>query len=193
MNKFFDQLKHHLIEQEGDKLSLLIPHYENLLQHEEGLKAIIDDSELYELDFNYEDCKYEGYTDGSISIYVRKNVGGLIESEWGNYYQKEDLDYHYEIKLLNDDRYWRYCNCKPEHEAHQCCGDGCDWVAPRFELVKISHLSHGSFDGYQRDMWKLDKKWEEELSEFKESKQKEELEYIENQIKELEERKRNLN
>jgi hypothetical protein len=193
---FFEQLKNYLITNQKDKLSLLIPHYENLLQHKEDIKPFLNDLQEWNFDIYYEHDQSEGYTDGSFTIQLHKDVGELIEDSWGEYYEQEYATFQFEIDLLHDERYWSYCTCKPDHEGYiekyRCCGDGCDWVAPSFNLKKLESLAHKSFKGEQYEMWKLEEKWVDHMKKQNEQKRLKELKYIEQQLMELEEKKNKL-
>jgi hypothetical protein len=183
MNKFLNQLKEYMINNLKDELPTLIPHFENLKEHSGKFKLLDVDATKWNLIIHYEKDASEGYTDGKFEI-----------SFWSE--KEENPDHRYEIELLHDERYWGYCECSPDEEGYveelRCCGDGCDWVAPRFSFKRIENLAYKSFDGNEKDMWILEKSWESELKEHKENVRKSQIKYIENQIKELEERRSKL-
>lgn len=66
-------------------------------------------------------------------------------------------DYQYEIDFLYDPRDWGYCKCTPDmpdyREDKHCCGHGCDWWAPAFEIRKSFKIGNHSWNGDEHDYW----------------------------------------
>ena len=77
-------------------------------------------------------------------------------------------NYCYYIEFLYDQRDWGYCDCSPNdsqyNARHSCCGMGCDWTAPAFSLTKEIGLHHASWNGYERDYWEYEEKFNENES-----------------------------
>lgn len=65
--------------------------------------------------------------------------------------------YQYEIDFLYDPRDWGYCECTPDmtdyREDKHCCGHGCDWWAPAFEIRKSYIMGRHSWNGDEHDYW----------------------------------------
>jgi hypothetical protein len=158
LNRFFEQLKTVLIEAEKEHKGFdACGYFETMLQHADKLTPIIQDAEQYDLDIRYEPESDEDYNSaGKLYVYVLKR-------DETDFWFERYLNYHYVINLSFDERYWGYCECKPGDEgydpAHDCCGMGCDWVAPSVSVSKVEGVAHFSFDGYERDMWALRAKW----------------------------------
>lgn len=129
----------------------------------------------------------EGYTNGKIEIFIKKknpDTDLLID---------QYTDYHYIIEFLFDERPWGYCQCTPEdegyNEEHQCCGDGCDWTAPAFNILKVIDYGRTSWDGIEKDYWGYEDKFNlkeenknKKIEEFKKEKHKT---YLKKRILEL--------
>ncbi|PHA03047.1 hypothetical protein COE51_01510 [Bacillus pseudomycoides] len=191
MNKsFFESLKDYLLAERKDELYEYIGHYETLLQDKEGLQPLIDDCEKYFFEIRHDEDDSDGYTNGKFIVYLHD------EYNPENFGLSNQLNYHYEISLKYDERYWRYCDCTPDmkgyNEAARCCGEGCDWVAPSFELEKIETIHNSSFNGEQRDLWELEKKWDTYLIDHKDKEKQLKLKRIEEQLKYYEEEKQRL-
>lgn len=66
-------------------------------------------------------------------------------------------DYQYEIDFLYDPRDWGYCECTLDmtdyREDKHCCGHGCDWWAPAFEIRKSFKIGNHSWNGDEHDYW----------------------------------------
>ena len=145
--KFFGQLKNFILGESDENMQLLIYHYENMIEYADALSTLLVDVEEHGIDICYNEDETGGYTDGTIQVYIH------------------DTSRRYDIKLLQDDRMWGYCNCKPEDKGYdhlkRCCGNGCDWVAPSFEAEMVTSLGIYKYQGDQRDMWEAEKKWKE--------------------------------
>lgn len=89
-------------------------------------------------------------------------------------------EYQYEIEFHYDPRDWGYCQCKPTdkdyREDKHCCGHGCDWWAPAFEMRKSYIMGSHSWDGDEHDYWDFEDdfyKDDKELAEQEEKRHKE--------------------
>lgn len=131
---------------EGDKVD--IPYWMSVLnQHLHKYPCLIDyigDDDFHVTFIEADDpCIF-----GTINVY-------------NTYYINKD-DYHtiFKIKLMYEPRYWGYCECDEEDEGydarHKCCGYGCDWNAPSFEVYKEEYVGRSSFSGIQHDIWDLE-------------------------------------
>ncbi|AGT13561.1 hypothetical protein TROLL_35 [Bacillus phage Troll] len=145
--KFFGKLKEFILGESPDDMATLIRHYENMVDYADVLSTLLVDVEEHGIDIDYDKDRTGGYTDGTIQVYIH------------------DTGRRYDIKLLPDDRMWGYCGCKPEDEGYdpvnRCCGNGCDWIAPAFEAEVVTSLGVYKYQGNQRDMWEVEKKWDE--------------------------------
>jgi len=177
MPELFNELKDMMLNHEKDHLRNLIPYYETLWQHRDKLKELTDEISKWEsIGIQYECDQEDYYTEGTIIIQFYK------DSE-DRYTQP---DFHYDINLLHDQRYWGYCECNENDEDYnilkKCCGDGCDWVVPQISVNKINKVVYESFDGVEKDLWELEDKWKEYLSDHKEKVRQEELDRLENHL-----------
>lgn len=183
---FFKTLKQYFLNEHQDELSKFIPYYETLVQHEKELLALIIDFQEWDVHIQHDEHDHDGYTNGTLEFLLERGEHPSLESP----------NYHYEIELLRDDRYWGYCDCEPTDEGynkeHECCGRGCDWVAPSFRLKKIVSEGYGSFNGQECDMWELEGKWENYLKVYKDEKKRQRMEYIEEQMERLKKEKESL-
>lgn len=120
-----------------------------------------------------------GYFD--VFIYLYSN-----DDRYGGYY--------YKLKFTNEERYDGYCECVPGdpdyREDKHCCGHGCDAVFCEYQLVQVTSITSGSWDGDEHDFWDFE---EEFLLSDEELKKKIEKEERENKIKSLEKQIKELN
>lgn len=69
-------------------------------------------------------------------------------------------EYQYEIHFLYDQRDWGYCQCTPDmkdfREDKNCCGHGCDWWAPSFEIRKSYIMGNHAWSGDEHDYWEFE-------------------------------------
>lgn len=86
-------------------------------------------------------------------------------------------EYQYEILFLYDQRDWGYCQCTPDmkdfREDKQCCGHGCDWWAPSFEIRKSYFMGKHSWNGDEHDYWNFEDEFYASDKELAEKKEKE--------------------
>ncbi|MGL4451070.1 MAG: hypothetical protein ACRCTZ_07775 [Sarcina sp.] len=158
---------------------------QNLINYDELLESL-EECDMFDVSFELTD---EEYTFGVISIY--RLFGDIV-----NFDLENDNTVH-KIRLTYAERYWGYCECNPEDEGydlrHNCCGNGCDWVAPVFEIYTEYNMGRSEFNGVQHDIWDLEDKYnnidlvkKKELEESAElSRLLREKEYLETRIKEL--------
>lgn len=95
-------------------------------------------------------------------------------------------EYQYEIFFLYDQRDLGYCDCTPDmkdyREDKQCCGHGCDWWAPSFEIRKSYYMGKHSWNGDEHDYWNFEDEFYMSDKELADKKDKEDRE---RQIEEL--------
>ena len=95
-------------------------------------------------------------------------------------------DYQYEINFNYDPRDWGYCECTSDMEDYRedkcCCGHGCDWWAPAFEMRKSFSVGNHKWHGDEHDYWDFEDEFYKEDRELAERKAKERKEQ---EIKEL--------
>ena len=89
-------------------------------------------------------------------------------------------EYQYEIEFYYDPREWGYCECIPDMKDYRedkgCCGHGCDWWAPAFEMRKSYEVGNHSWNGDEHDYWDFEDdfyKDDKELAEQEEKRHKE--------------------
>lgn len=155
--KFFKELRE-VVLRKSELTARLIPHYENLLHWQDQLATLLVDTEEYAFDILYDDDSTGGYSDGEFIVKIYPT------------------NRYYRIKLISEDRIIGYCTCSSDLEGynreHKCTGVTCDWYAPSFEVELITVIGNGSFEGDQRDLWELEKKWKEDNKEYKEREAK---------------------
>ena len=177
MADLFKELQEMMLNREKEHLATLIPYYETLWQHRDKIQDLLDTIDNYpEISLQYKYDEEEYYTEGTIEIFLHKE-----ENDWHS-----QPNFHYEIELLHDERYWGYCTCEEGDKGYvpekTCCGDGCDWVAPGVRVTKVDHIAYESFDGVESDMWELENKWKEDLSEHNRKLKKEQLHRLEEKL-----------
>jgi hypothetical protein len=184
MDQFFELLKQELVEIEKQEQHFdACGYYETILQHKDKLEPILIDCNKYEFGFHYQ-TDPEGYTSGSLMIYFY------------NEYDNPNINHHYVIKFCDDPRHWGYCQCTPEdpgyNPRYDCCGMGCDWTAPRIEINKIEYITSFAFNGHQKDIWELRDKWNGVTEEVHKKQIQSEINQLNKQIQQIEERKKLL-
>lgn len=181
---FLDRLKKVMVEESESRRFSACRYFETILQHKDELKPLLQDAENFsDVDIYYDEYDYEGYTNGNFKI--RFNNGFQFYAP-----------HEYKLELLRDDRHWGYCECKPSFEGydpiHKCCGNGCDWTAPRVSIDRIECIADFSFDGYERDMWELEKKWNGK-QDLENERLTNQINYIDEEIQRLMEEKELIN
>lgn len=112
------------------------------------------------------------------------------------FYSNDDRydGYYYKLKFTNEERHDGYCECVPGdpdyREDKRCCGHGCDAVFCKYQLVQVTSITSGSWDGDEHDFWDFE---EEFLLSDEELKRKIEKEERENRIESLEKQIKELN
>lgn len=73
---------------------------------------------------------------------------------------RDGCDGVYYLTFSVDERMCGYCMCKPGDRGydakHRCCGNGCDWRAPAFDLVKETTVGRSTYAGKERDYWRYE-------------------------------------
>lgn len=192
MSDFLSRLKEFMINEE---IREACGYYETILQSSESLKEMLADCNTYFPEFYYDSDTQEGYTNGKIKVFLYNETDDHelcgVSGRW-----ESELDYHYTITLKYDERNWHYCDCTPSdvgyNPAYDCCGNGCDWSAPQIQVERIHNVTCQSFEGCESDLWKLEEKWNKCDDELKEKFKLQQVQSLEEQIKELEQRKKML-
>lgn len=88
-------------------------------------------------------------------------------------------EYQYEIEFHYDPRDWGYCECTSDmpdyREDKHCCGHGCDWWAPAFEIRKSFKIGNHSWNGDEHDYWEFEDEFyadDKELADKKATEEK---------------------
>lgn len=110
-------------------------------------------------------------------VHSDDNYYGICKAIITFYDSKEVKDYQYEIDFLYNQRDWGYCQCTPNmndyREDKNCCGHGCDWWAPSFEIRKSYCMGKQSWNGDEHDYWDFEDEFymsDKELAEKKEKR-----------------------
>lgn len=137
----------------------------------------------------YDEDSSGGYTNGRIRILIEKPD----EEKESEYMVDAYENYCYYIEFRYDERPWGYCECNSDYEGYNpkynCCGTGCDWVAPAFKITKEIDMYYGSWNGYEKDYWEYKEKFEQneenKNAEVEKYKKEQTKEFLLKQIKEL--------
>jgi hypothetical protein len=187
MKKFLKEVTKLLItENEYDIVNLDIPYITSVLHqnlNNEKYSDFINDIMTNNYDLYYAEDETQGWTNGVLTVSISDK----------NDEDKELCTYTIEFKM--EQRHWGYCECTPEDKDYRgdkdCCGHGCDWTAPAFEIKKIIFIGKDSWHGDQHDYWDFEDnfyKTNEELEKEKLKKDKEtRIEELHNAIKEMQE------
>ena len=172
---------------EAEKLKLLDVCYmvATVAQHIGENKEFIEDITNY----NY---SIEGFTEDTTGYML----GSKIEIFGDFSYNDSILDYYYEITFKYDERLWRYCECIPDmptyNKEHECCGNGCDWTAPAFDLKKITNMGNYSWTGCEANYWDFEIKFKNEdknrNEEAEQLAKQGQIDYYEKEILKLQEK-----
>lgn len=153
---------------------LIAPLKQNL--HKDEYKNFVSDLSKYDYWVNYEEDNSEGYTNGRLDVLLTDRI---TNTENTVSLMTSPKNFYYSIEFTSDVRHWGYCECTPEDNGYQadkeCCGCGCDWSAPAFNIKKIEYIGSSSWDGYERDYWEFEDafyKSDDELSKEKAEKDK---------------------
>lgn len=102
----------------------------------------------YQINIVEPDNDYYGICKAIIGFHVSEEVYEGLE------------EYQYEIHFLYDQRDWGYCQCTPDmkdfREDKNCCGHGCDWWAPSFEIRKSYIMGNHAWSGDEHDYWEFE-------------------------------------
>lgn len=102
----------------------------------------------YQINIVEPDNDYYGICKAIIGFHVSEEVYEGLE------------EYQYEIHFLYDQRDWGYCQCTPDmkdfREDKNCCGHGCDWWAPSFEIRKSYIMGNHVWSGDEHDYWEFE-------------------------------------
>jgi len=164
--------------------------HEKLSKDTSGLNDFIADLKRWE-DYTIYICED---TESYDMAYVIK-VYLCVTYEYDDDYI-DNPDYFYEIRFGYDERYYGYCECNPKDEGYRddkdCCGDVCDWDAPKFSLHKVTNITSHDYDGRQKDCWEFEDEFyksRKELSEKKASIERDsEIEELTSQLNDIAER-----
>lgn len=140
----------------------------------------------------YDEDASGGYTNGKVRILIEKPD----EEKESEYMMDAYYDYCYYIEFLDDERSWGYCQCTSDdtgyNPKYHCCGNGCDWTAPAFKLTKEISMGGSAWRGSESDYWEYKEKFEsneqnknDEVEKYQKERDKK---YLENQIKELQDK-----
>ena len=132
----------------------------------------------YQILITEPDNDYYGICKAIISFCVSDNMCDGVE------------DYQYEINFNYDPRDWGYCECtsdmKDYREDKHCCGHGCDWWAPAFEMRKSFSVSNHKWHGDEHDYWDFEDEFYASNKELADKKAEEdrlrEIKELKNQI-----------
>lgn len=145
-------------------------------------KELVSDICKYSYSLSYYEDTSDGYTNGYIDIYLIKT--NVFEDDFN------DGLHSYRIEFLYSERYWGDCQCQPQDKDYRndkdCCGHGCDWVAPSIKISKIIDIGSCEWNGDEHDYWEFEEnfyKTNKELAEEKDRKEKENrIEFLKEQI-----------
>lgn len=184
LQKFLDRLTEYLKSENKDR------EYEN--KSEDNKKQIFDIpfliSSLWEA-FRAEQSTYSDFIeclnksyDYQINIVEPDNDYYGICKAIVSFHISEKLyegfeNYHYEIDFFYDPRDWGYCECTSDmsdyREDKRCCGHGCDWWAPAFEIRKSFKMGNHSWNGDEHDYWDFEDKFYADDNELADKKAEE--------------------
>lgn len=172
---------------------LIAPLLQVLESEEENsdLITLFNDLKDYpEYNIYYSSDKTEGYSNGSLEINLCRCLEESL-NEYENHY--ETANFTYSIIFGFDERYWGYCKCSVGDEDYradkECCGHGCDWVAPTVAIHKNIHICSNNFRGDEHNFWDFEDEFYESDEKFaleKEMRDKEnKITYIKERITDL--------
>ena len=171
---------------------LIAPLSQSLEQFDSLIKDLEEHTDYRVTYIEPEQEKY--YSNGIIEITLEKNDNELNEDEKyikeKNEYSYFPTDYSYKINFEMDERYWGFCQCsegdKDYDERHDCCGHGCDWIAPAYSIEKVIDLGREEWGGDEHDYWNFEDKFYNVDEKEKQEKQKQaKINRLKNQIEDL--------
>lgn len=194
LNKFIDDLIKELKRENDDreyreKRKLNIPYIiAPIKQHllDDVYKEFLTNLSKYTYQINYNEDKFEGYTNGNVEI-------NFYEKDSNDEYYTPAEKFSYRIEFTRDERNWGYCECSEDDEDYRedkhCCGHGCDWSAPEFRMYKVIDVGIDSWDGDAHDFWDFEDdfyKSDKELADEKAKKDKElKIKYLQDSINKM--------
>lgn len=133
-------------------------------------------------DYSFEIAKSQNDWNGYFDVFIYFYTGN----------DKYD-ELYYKLQFKNEERLDEYCECVPGdpdyREDKHCCGHGCDAVFCEYQLVQVSSITSGSWDGDEHDFWDFEEEFllsDEELKrKIEKEERKNRIESLEKQIKEL--------
>ena len=155
--------------------------YQDFCYHPEKFALLILELKLCS-DYSFEIAKSQDGWYGYFDVFIY-------------FYSNDDKydAYYYKLKFVNEERHDGYCECVPGdpdyREDKHCCGHGCDAVFCKYQLVRVTSVTSGSWDGDEHDFWDFEEEFllsDEELKKkiIKEAR-KNKIQSLEKQIKEL--------
>ncbi|OZB98093.1 hypothetical protein [Paenibacillus sp. XY044] len=194
MDLFFARLKEYMINNDSFEEIDRVGYYHTLEQQKENLHELLSDCNTYDFSFEFDRTgdvdSY--YSPGKIiiNLYDKSKIDDSY-ADW-----ERQLNHFYTVDFGIEERYWGYCTCQDTDEGfnyvHRCCGNGCDWVAPKLSVTKHQVLTHGSFNGIERDLWKLQEQWTDNQEESDKREKEAQIKYIQDQIDTLNKKKEAL-
>lgn len=189
MKDFFSQLKEVFIREANEDHKFdACGYFETIMQHKDRFQVIVDEGEKYDFYIvltRRDDA--DDYGMNNVKVYLQNDIDDFTSG---------GANYHYQIILEHDERLCGYCECEPDtsmyNEQHRCCGMGCDWVAPMVSVCKIETIGRYAYDGYEKDMWKLQEDWSSKMSSVEEKKKQDRLIRIQQEIERLQNEQENL-
>lgn len=128
-----------------------------------NIERLVYDLENYSYDIEVCETQDDYNYNNIYDIYIR-------------FFGDEDIDFYYLINIGFDERYWGYCECKPEdvdyREDKKCCGHGCDWDAPSFKMYKCLYVTSYNWNGDEHDFWDFEDDFYKDESELKEENER---------------------
>lgn len=157
---------------------ILVP----LEQHLHKVTEFKNDITMHKYEIRYFEDTTGGYTNGYVDV--------MIKNPQSKDKHDEFYDYYYRINLLFETANLFECDCTQDMEWYRedkdCCGDGCLWDSPSFEVEKIYHIGKHTFEGKEKDYWDYEesyyKKDEEALKAKAEREAREKIDKLTTQI-----------
>lgn len=187
---FFEEMKNFFLELSSSSnphLTFLesCGYLETLKSHTDELTYLFNEMDHARMEFQFQGDITGGYTNGTIHLhFVSLNENAPSPK------------HRYEFELTTDQRYFGYCQCKPEDEGfnsmHNCCGTNCDWGAPEIHISKVEVKPSILFKGLEKDLWLLEDLWLTDASEIDQVRKNEQVRKIDAEIERLTEQKNKL-
>ncbi|PYE51541.1 hypothetical protein HUB98_05915 [Paenibacillus barcinonensis] len=187
MELFFTKLKKFMVECKDLDNSKVAGYYRTIEQLNEKLKQLFEECDKYDFSFVFYDPPegyYSYYEPERIVInFFEKGDGDSDPYEWN-----KELNFIYTIEL-SDDMRGSYCTCEETDTGfdyrHKCCGVGCDWYVPSVIVKRHETVAADSFDGYEKDMWRLQDNWNGDQNDSEAQQKEAHKRYIQEQIDRL--------